>query len=472
MLKIIKYELIEKLLFISFFSGIVYILIFNIFHYDQIFGYDAEAHTLYVDNFLNMFVPGKTNQPSSNFTYEFFSPPLPYIFPTFVNELCKFYFSGDNLYQDCRLLHSFLNMIFQSFLFIFTIFIYIKIVNIYVKKKNILNNVAVLLVLGLFTANYRTIAMLRGETFIIFLNSFLLYRFLILYKKSFDYNKKDIFLIGVTIGLLALSRQWAFLLFPAYFFVYLFKNEASIKKKYLKLLFFVFSIGFAISSWFYFSLYFEYGTFTAFNKEKIPFSFNNQPLSFYLPFGEEVSMVFTKPIRPYFMNQFLPILFADLWGDYWGYFTFTSRALDIGRNQLLIGDYLARVNIISVFPTILLFLGFKYNLKFFKKRKKEKSDFFICYLVLAVTVSFFGYLWFLISYPETTGDTNKATYIIHMFHLLGLLAVLYLENLKKENQKIYIFWIFILSVTFIHNFSAMMSHFPFQDELINTFFYY
>ena len=64
------------------------------------------------------------------------------------------------------------------------------------------------------------------------------------------------------------------------------------------------------------------------------------------------------------MNQFIPILFADLWGDYWGYFTFTSRALDLGRNQLLIGDYLARVNIFSLIPTFLLLLGFKWNFKY------------------------------------------------------------------------------------------------------------
>ena len=51
---------------------------------------------------------------------------------------------------------------------------------------------------------------------------------------------------------------------------------------------------------------------------------------------------FTNPIRPNFSNQFISILYADTWGDYWGYFVFTSTKLDLGRNQDLIGSYLAK----------------------------------------------------------------------------------------------------------------------------------
>ena len=61
------------------FSIIIFVLTYNLFHYDPIQGYDGEAHHAYVQNFLNIFVPGKSNQPAYNFTYEFFSPPLPYL---------------------------------------------------------------------------------------------------------------------------------------------------------------------------------------------------------------------------------------------------------------------------------------------------------------------------------------------------------------------------------------------------------
>jgi len=219
-------------------------------------------------------------------------------------------------------------------------------------------------------------------------------------------------------------------------------------------------IGFLISSWFYINLYIEYGSFTKFNQEPIPFSLKNQPLSFYLPIGNEASMVFTKPIRPYFQNQFLPILYSDLWGDYWGYFTFTSRNLEIGRNQLIIGDYLARVNIVSLIPTLLLFSGLRHSFKYIKNINRSFKEYFNLYLSIAVFISLFGYLWFLISFPQPGGDTNKATYIIHLFHLLGLMAVFRLEDLKQKNYRSYFSIMLILFFVFLHNLSAMMSHFP------------
>lgn len=438
--------------------SILYVLIYNLLHYDPIQGYDGDAHHAYVQNFLNLYTPGRLNQPSSNLTYEFFSPPFPYLFPAFVNEICKSYFSFENIYETCQRIYGFVNIIFQSLMYLLLLYIYMKIVKLFrgTDKKIYLS---VLLVLGLFTANYRTIGMIRAETYILLLNSFLLYRFLLLLKKSFTYSKLDIFYFGFTIGLLALSRQWAFLLFPAYFLLYFFIKKEH-KFKYFKFLTYTFFIGFLISSWFYINLFIEYGSFTKFNQDPIPFSFNNQPLSFYLPIGNEVSMVFTKPIRPYFKNQFLPILYSDLWGDYWGYFTFTSRNLEIGRNQLIIGDYLGRVNIVSLIPTFLLFSGLRNSFKYVKNIRRSFKEYFNLYLFIAVLVSLFGYLWFLISFPQPGGDTNKATYIIHLFHLLGLMTVFKLEEIKQNNYRSYFSIMLILFFVFLHNLSAMMSHFP------------
>ena len=449
---------IETLTFGIVSISILYVLIYNLLHYDPIQGYDGDAHHAYVQNFLNLYTPGRLNQPSSNLTYEFFSPPFPYLFPAFVNEICKSYFSFENIYETCQKIYGFINIIFQSFMYLVLLYLYMKIVKLFngTDKKIYLS---VLLVLGLFTANYRSIGMIRAETYILLLNSFLLYRFLLLIKKSFAYDKSDIFYFGFTVGLLALSRQWAFLLFPAYFLLYFFIKKEH-KLRYFKFLTYTFLIGFLISSWFYINLYIEYGSFTKFNQEPIPFSLKNQPLSFYLPIGNEASMVFTKPIRPYFQNQFLPILYSDLWGDYWGYFTFTSRNLEIGRNQLVIGDYLARVNIVSLIPTLLLFSGLRHSFKYIKNIDRSFKEYFNLYLSIAVFTSLFGYLWFLISFPQPGGDTNKATYIIHLFHLLGLMAVFRLEDLKQKNYRSYFSIMLILFFVFLHNLSAMMSHFP------------
>jgi len=125
---------IEKALnFYIFFvllSSIIYLLIYNLLHYDQIFGYDGEAHHDYVQNFLNIYLYNN-DQPSSIFTREFFSPPLPYVFPTIINELCKRYVEIENLFESCREIYSYGTIFFQSILYLLTLFVYLKIVKLY-----------------------------------------------------------------------------------------------------------------------------------------------------------------------------------------------------------------------------------------------------------------------------------------------------------------------------------------------------
>ncbi len=184
------------------------------------------------------------------------------------------------------------------------------------------------------------------------------------------------------------------------------------------------------------------------------FSFNNHNLSFYLPNLSQLEFLFTKPIRPNLDNQFFSIIYSDLWGDYWGYFSFTSRFLNDGRNQLMIGDYLARVNIVSLFSTtiIVYFCYLSY--------KKYKSNFIVQYVNLAWICSLIGYLIFAIMYPTSSGDTIKSTYIIQAFHLMVFLASIYFYDLKRLNRKIYNGILLTLIVVYIHNFQSYLSHFP------------
>ena len=454
----------EYILIFILFCCLIFILGFNILHYDPIFGYDGEAHHEYVQNFLSLYPPWENDFLSNVYTYEFFSPPLPYVFPAFINEVCKRYITFENgdIYNNCRIFYGFINMIFNSILFITLLLIYQKITNLLFKKSSYINLTTVLVMI-LFTVNYRTILMLRGEMYILLLNSLMLYQFIKIYKNNFRFSYKDIYKFGFIIGGLALSRQWAFLLFPAYFLLTFFINNKEERLRYIKFISKSFVIGFFLSSWFYFDLYLNYGTFTAFNKDSIKFSLSNQPSYFYNPFNKEALIMFSKPIRGYFVNQFLPILYSDLWGDYWGYFSFTSRDLVSGRNQLNIGSYLARVNVVSLIPTFLLIFGFIKSLKYFKKSNNQENSLFFKLLILCTVSSFFGYLIFLIKYAEPTGDTIKATYIIQLFHLLGILLINYLENLKEIKPNFYFLFVLIYIVIFINNFSAMTSHFPYQN---------
>ena len=116
------------------------------------------------------------------------------------------------------------------------------------------------------------------------------------------------------------------------------------------------------------------------------------------------------------------------------------------------------------YPTLLLIIGVIHAIKEIKT-KENTTKYFLTYVLLSSAISLIGYLWFLISHPEPSGDTIKATYIIQFFHLLGLTSVIYLENLKERSKNLYKIYIVLLIIVFANNFSALMSHFPLNDLL-------
>ena len=449
-MKNIKLDLSNVIFAVISFSTF-FVLIYNILYFNPILGYDAEAHFRYVD-YLARYLPREIKLPTQIETREFFNPPLGYFFPSIVQVFCRNLLDSNDLLSDCRPIYGNMTQIFQSIMYIATILINLYTLKLFNKSKSIFN-VSYLILVSLLAVNYRTISMIRGEPYILFFLSLFL---LIVYKsESNDYlfNFKFVFLSGLVISGIALSRQWGFLLFIPLIILLFNKSQ---KKQYL---FFWSSsavIGVLLSGWFYIGLYIRYGSFAAFNMESKGVSLTNQDLTFYIPSSSQLTYLFSKPIRPNLDNQFFSILYSDLWGDYWGYFSFTSRFLDIGREQSSIGDYLARVNIVSIITSIIIiiFCYFSY--------KKYKSTLLVKYINLAFLTSIFGYLLFAIAYPNSTGDTIKSTYIIQAFHLIVFLASIYFNDLKKINLKIFNTILLIFVIIYFHNFQSYLSHFPFN----------
>ncbi len=439
----------SKIIFLFISLSTLYILIYNIFHFDPILGYDAEAHFNYV-NYISRYLPNELRLPSSDETREFFNPPLGYLIPSIAQVFCRNIIISSDFLLDCQPIYGKVTQIFQSFMYVFTIFINLYTLKLFNKSRSIFN-ASYLILVSLLAVNYRTISMIRGEPYILFFLSLFI---LLIYKadnSEYDFNFKSIFFTGIVIGTIALSRQWGFLLFIPLIVLLINKNS---KRNYLIFWSTSSFIGALLSSWFYIGLYKNYGSFTAFNMESKGISFSNQNLSFYIPNLSQLEYLFTKPIRPNLNNQFISIVYSDLWGDYWGYFTFTSRFLNDGRNQLNIGDYLARVNIVSVITTLIIIYFCRLTFK------KYKSNFIIQYINLAWITTFIGYLLFTISFPNSTGDTIKSAYIIQAFHLMVFLASIYLHDLKRLNEKIYNGILITLVIIYIHNFQSYLSHFP------------
>jgi len=145
----------------------LYILIYNIFYYSPILGYDGEVHFNYF-NYLSRYLPYEIKLPTIDDTREFFSPPLGYLIPSLAQVVCRNIISSSNFLLECQPIYGKATQIFQSLMYIATILINLYTLKLFNNSKSFLNS-SYLIFISLLAVNYRTISMVRGEPYILFL---------------------------------------------------------------------------------------------------------------------------------------------------------------------------------------------------------------------------------------------------------------------------------------------------------------
>ena len=429
---------------------ILLIMVFNVFSYYHEFGYDGQDHKWYIE-----VLP--LDLPTQNDTKEFFSPPLPYLFPSIIDSICDKLVEANLTSVNCSIFYGNISQLFQLFMFLIILFCYIKILNLLSENKNYKNLTLILLLL--IPVNYKTFVMIRGEPYVSFFFFLILYLLFSIISKEKDINRADYIFLTLLMGGLGLSRQWGLLLLPGIFLtiflVYKYKDK-EFSKKYTRLVFSSSVFSFPLYFWFYTHLFLNYGSITAFNREPLPFNFSNQSTSFY--FDLALADIFTKPIRGFSLeNKLFPILYSETWGDYFGYFLITHAKGGLEANYELV-PYLGRVNLLAIIPTFLFILGIFY---FFIKFKNLNINQKIMYSTFLLCVSFMwiGYMWFVIKYPNySKGDTIKATFILQLIQLLPFFGSIFvIDNLKSKRlfNLIYSVIFFI----FLYNIPAMISRY-------------
>ncbi len=225
-------NLFEKTLFGFLTVSLLFILIYNVLHFDPILGYDAEAHYSYIDTF-SRYLPRSIHLPTESESREFFSPPIPYLFPSIIQVICRNISNSENLLKFCQPIYGNLTQVFQNILFISSIYINLKTLRNF-KNSNSLN-LSFLIFTMMLAVNYRTVSIIKGEIYILFFISLMINIFLNVQMKNFDFNKNDVIKFGLIIACLALTRQWVFLIFPAFFIVYfkIKENKKTILNLYL-----------------------------------------------------------------------------------------------------------------------------------------------------------------------------------------------------------------------------------------------
>ena len=388
--------------------------------HDPTIGYDSFEHLQYIKAL------GRLHLPSSVETSEFFSPPLPYVFPALLGwlGLAGSWWAAKSA--------QVLNVVCSVGL----TFYLLKICD-FVRPQSSHLKVTSLFLLALLPVYYKTFAFVRGEPFVVFFAALVVYQALLLFAK--ENSQGNVIVLGLILGLLMLSRQWGFLVFPALILWVgmLARKEQQKRKRFCRALMAVLSISFIVGAWFYLVLWKNYGSVTAFNRSPQPrVSFLNQPGEFY--FGLGTDKLFSEPLRPSLPNQFIPVFYSEIWGDYWEYFVVYGKDTGTGRfvngwemgglvqrkppprwletNRHEIAAYLGRVNLLALFPTMLGVAGFVcggvHLWRLMRHRQNTADTVALSLCTLVVVFSLLGYLWFVIRYPNLgKGDNIKATYL-------------------------------------------------------------
>ena len=438
--KISKYYII----FLGLFSIIIFL--YNIFSYYSYQAPDGDAHSEYV-YFLSIYLPDELRLPSMVDTYEYFSPPIAYLFPALSIVLCRNVITSEDYKTDCLDFYDNLGQVFLLFLFI----IYLISLFFISKKlfKNYMKFFITLLVLTLsLSVNYQMFSSFRGETYIMFFSS-LVFLLLLSMAQSSKINYLQYLYLGILLGLMLLSRQWAVFFLPTIFIFWLTNQTSQENKRKMFFGFFASGlIGLVIASPFYLSLQDKENSIAAWNGDSYEININKYPISFYTRLGFSEGY-FTNPTiaNPQYDEfihgeSIIPTFLSTIWGDPNGYFSYTHlRYLE--RNETF-EKYLGVVNFIGL-SFIMLFLSGV--VKFYREKKRKTNNnlqilFFNLLIFNFVSTFIFYVIWMYLYLPSI-----NANYMLQITNLLPFFGAYFIYKIK--NVKNYYYALITLSILFI-----------------------
>jgi len=139
---------------------------------------------------------------------------------------------------------------------------------------------------------------------------------------------------------------------------------------------------------------------------------DRRPASFYI--GTGLPEVMTNPVRPNFVNESVPTVYSDLWGDYFGYFAWTTNEgtaapapeTSAVRRQLVLQQ------LVGLLPSILSVLGIGLLIYQVTRRRALAAHPERLLVVLVAVLGLLGFLYFSVKYPSGDGDVLKAAYLL------------------------------------------------------------
>jgi hypothetical protein len=129
-----------------------------------------------------------------------------------------------------------------------------------------------------------------------------------------------------------------------------------------------------------------------------------RPLAFYV--DARFPDVVSRPWRDRFNDRFIPVFYAETWGDYFGFWSWGT----VGERTDSSDSELKRQSLIGILPTALALAGLLALLALAVVRPTEDPARLVAALPpLAATTAV---LYFATAYPTNDGDTIKGTYAL------------------------------------------------------------
>lgn len=440
---------------VAAFVAVNLIAAINITLHDSRIGYDMADHVAYIDALA------KGRLPTEADTAQFFAAPLPYVLPALLKSMGAVTRVGV-IWKIAQVQNILAALLITA-----------GMVQICRRARPDDPQLAVwaLILLGSIAAYQRTLSFTRGEPLAAAMGVWAVERVL---AWSNTRSMSPVVQAGLLCGLMLLAKQWgAFVVMAIVVFFALRQREwrAPIVRAFGRTgVILALTVG--VAGWFYWSLDQRFGSPLAFNQPRPAFAFSNRPGFFYslsLP-----SALFQAPVRDAFDEQPLPVLYADTWGDYYGYWLLTGR--DAGNGGPLPGDnlllpetvtnraqitpYLARVNVAAVPETFLLLAGVATGIWLAAQmglaqaadplRRARAIAALVCVLSVA------GY-WGLLVWVPNLGIKASYQFQVLPFAAFGGAAVL--RSVMQPSPTLGRSLAFVLAVAIVHNAGTLFSRY-------------
>lgn len=432
-------------------------------------GYDADQHL----NYTKTLAAGRTVTPYDS--EEFFCPPLPYLLPAALIRYAGL--EATAAAKSAQILHVALSLVLTVLL--------LRIADL-LRPDSLRMKLATLLALALVPAYYKAFAIMHGEPWVALLTVASIYAALRIVVEGRQ-RLVDALALGASVGVAALTRQWSL---PGLLALVLWGaltawHAGPRRPRLAGLLVVSLLLASVLAAPFYLNLHTRFGSAAAFNRPpKAQVGIDSHPTSFYTGLGGHD--LFQAPIRNAFRNQAIPMFYADLWGDWWGYFLVYGRDARCGQwlngaswsslleqapppewlttNRDSIGPLLGRINRVSLFPTLLAIVAgchaLRHLLRHVRGRQSGADTAALSLIVLMTGAAFAAYAWFLIRYPNLgKGDTVKAGFMVHTIPCAALLVGALVDRLGQFHPRAASALLGALLLVYLHNLPAMVTRF-------------